>query len=200
MFTGIVTAIGTIEQARAVPAGRACRISCPWPDLGAGESIAVDGACLTVVRHGDRWFEVDVVGPSLDRTNAGEWVPGRRVNLERALRAGDRLGGHLVQGHVDGVGVVTGVERTENAVLMEVQVPDVVARVAVPLGSIAVDGVSLTVNALPVPGTVQVSLVPHTLDHTTLGERRAGDRVHLEGDVIGKYVAALLEQRTANGE
>ena len=200
MFTGIVTAIGTVEQARAAPSGRECRISCPWSDLEAGESIAVDGACLTVARHGERWFEVDVVGPSLDRTNVGEWAPGRRVNLERALRAGDRLGGHLVQGHVDGVGVVAGVQRTEDAVLMDLRVPDVVARVAVPLGSIAVDGVSLTVNALPMPGTVQVSLVPHTLDHTTLGERGAGDRVHLEGDVIGKYVAALLEQRTANGE
>jgi riboflavin synthase len=200
MFTGIVTAVGTVVQVRAASAGRECRISCPWPDLQAGESIAVDGACLTVARHGDGWFEVDVVGPSLGRTTVGEWDRGRRVNLERALRAGDRLGGHLVQGHVDGVGVVTGVERTEDAVLMEVQVPEVVGRVVVPLGSIALDGVSLTVNAVPTPGTVQVSLVPHTLDHTTLGERRPGDRVHLEGDVIGKYVAALLEQRTANSE
>ena len=198
MFTGIVTAIGTVERARAVPAGRECRIACPWSDLEAGESIAVDGACLTVARHGDGWFEVEVVGPSLGRTTVGDWAPGRRVNLERALRAGDRLGGHLVQGHVDGVGVVTGVERTEDAVLLDLQVPEVVARVAVPLGSIAVDGVSLTVNALPAPGTVQVSLVPHTLDHTTLGERRAGDRVHLEGDVIGKYVAALLTSHVSS--
>jgi riboflavin synthase len=114
------------------------------------------------------------------------------VNLERALAVGDRLGGHLVQGHVDGVGEVVALGRRDDAVLLDLAVPDVVAAVSVPLGSITVDGVSLTVNAIPAPGTIQVSLIPFTLQHTTLGERRAGDRVHLEGDAIGKYVLQFV--------
>jgi riboflavin synthase len=114
------------------------------------------------------------------------------VNLERAMRLGDRLGGHWVQGHVDGVGVVERVAEREDARLLDLRVPAEVSRVSVPLGSITVDGVSLTVNAIPAPGVVQISLIPFTLQHTTLGERRPGDRVHLEADLIGKYVAALL--------
>jgi riboflavin synthase len=115
--------------------------------------------------------------------------------LERALRVGDRLGGHLVQGHVDGVGTVLHVATREDARLLDLQVPAEVARVSVPLGSVTVDGVSLTVNAMPDPGTIQISLIPFTLEHTTLGDRRPGDRVHLEADTIGKYVQALLERR-----
>ena len=110
------------------------------------------------------------------------------MNLERALQLGDRLGGHLVQGHVDGVGTVLRVADRDDARLLDLEVPAEVARVSVPLGSITVDGVSLTVNAIPAPGVIQVSLIPFTLQHTTLGERRPGDRVHLEGDTIGKYV------------
>jgi riboflavin synthase len=117
------------------------------------------------------------------------------VNLERALQLGDRLGGHLVQGHVDGVGTVERVARRGDARLLDLGVPPEVARVSVPLGSVTVDGVSLTVNAMPAPDTVQVSLIPFTLQHTTLNERRPGDRVHLEADTIGKYVAGLLRAR-----
>jgi riboflavin synthase len=117
------------------------------------------------------------------------------VNLERALQVGDRLGGHLVQGHVDGVGSVQRVAEREDARLLDLTVPAEVARVSVPLGSITVDGVSLTVNAIPAPGVIQISLIPFTLQHTTLGERRVGDRVHLEADTIGKYVAELLRAR-----
>jgi riboflavin synthase len=117
------------------------------------------------------------------------------LNLERAVRAGDRLGGHLVQGHVDGVGTVERVVQREDARLVDIRVPSEVANASVPLGSITVDGVSLTVNAIPAPGVIQISLIPFTLQHTTLGQRRPGDGVHLEADTIGKYVAEMLRAR-----
>ena len=195
MFTGIITEIGTLLEARPSEGGRELDIACSWTDLVAGESIAVDGACLTVARLGKGTFGVHVVRTSLDRTRFADMRPGDRVNLERALRLGDRLGGHLVQGHVDGVGTVLRVATREDARLLDLQVPAEVARVSVPLGSITVDGVSLTVNAVPDPGTIQISLIPFTLEHTTLGDRRPGDRVHLEADTIGKYVQALFERR-----
>ena len=198
MFTGIVTEIGTVREARPVDGGLDLTIDCTYPDLAAGESVAVDGACLTVAAVVERGFMARVVRTSLDRTRFGDLRAGRKVNLERALRVGDRLGGHLVQGHVDGVGTVRGVESRQDARLLDVEAPPEVARVSVPLGSITVDGVSLTVNAIPAPGTIQISLIPFTLEHTTLAERRPGDRVHLEADTIGKYVAALM--RGAAGE
>jgi riboflavin synthase len=195
MFTGIITEIGTLLKARTAQGGRELEISCSWTDLVAGESIAVNGACLTVAGLSERAFTVHVVHTSLDRTRFADLRPGDRVNLERALRVGERLGGHLVQGHVDGVGTVVRVATREDARLVDIQAPAEVAAVSVPLGSIAVDGVSLTVNAMPEPDTIQISLIPFTLDHTTLGDRRPGDRVHLEADTIGKYVQALLERR-----
>lgn len=188
MFTGIITATGTIRDVTPRDGGRELVIAAPWDDLVLGESVAVDGACLTVERLGAGCFTVHVVVTSLGRTAIGGWTAGRRVNLERALKVGDRLGGHLVQGHVDGVGMVTGVRQQDDAWLLDVAVPAPVAEVSIPLGSITVDGISLTVNALPAPGTVQLSIVPHTLAHTTLGERQVGDLVHLEGDTVGKYV------------
>jgi riboflavin synthase len=195
MFTGIITEIGTVQESRPSDGGRDLDITCSWTDLVAGESIAVDGACLTVASLKEGGFGVHVVRTSLDRTRFADLRPGHPVNLERALRVGDRLGGHLVQGHVDGVGTVLRVATREDARLLDIQVPAEVARVSVPLGSITVDGVSLTVNAMPDPGTIQISLIPFTLEHTTLGSRRAGDRVHLEADTIGKYVQALLQSR-----
>lgn len=196
MFTGLVTAIGRIKAARRGADGLSLTIGAPCRGLRRGESIAVDGACLTVERTGKGWFSVHVVATSLDRTRFGDMVRGHRVNLERSLRASDRLGGHLVQGHVDGVGTVERVARREDAWLLDLRVPREVARLTVLLGSITVDGVSLTVNALPAPGLIQVSLIPFTFEHTTLGERAPGDRVHLEGDTIAKYVEALLRPGT----
>jgi riboflavin synthase len=155
----------------------------------------VDGACLTVTGRRRGAFTVHVIATSLERTAFGDYRAGRRVNLERALRAGDRLGGHLVQGHVDGLGQVRRVAQQADALLMDLTVPASVADASIPLGSITVDGVSLTVNALRGRRTVQVSLIPFTLQHTTLGDRQIGDRVHLEGDTIGKYVAAWLSRR-----
>jgi riboflavin synthase len=195
MFTGIVTGIGTVREARPSDGGLDLTIECAYPDLTLGESVAVDGACLTVAAVVAGGFAVRVVGTSLDRTRFGELRAGSRVNLERALRVGDRLGGHLVQGHVDGVGTVVRVTSGEGVRLLDLAAPREVVQVSVPLGSITVDGVSLTVNALPAPGTIQISLIPFTLEHTTLAERRPGDRVHLEADTIGKYVASLMRQR-----
>jgi riboflavin synthase len=198
MFTGIVTAVGTVREARQDAAGLTLRLGARYRGLRRGESIAVDGACLTVERSGTGWFQVHVVRTSLERTLFGEYAKGRRVNLERALRAGDRLGGHLVQGHVDGIGEVVAVERFGDAWLVDVRVPPEVARVSIPLGSITVDGVSLTVNAIRRPGVIQLSLIPFTFQHTTLGQLRPGDGVHLEGDTIGKYVDALLHTRPSD--
>jgi riboflavin synthase len=197
MFTGLITAVGTIVRVARDANGLELTIAAPYTDLELGESIAVDGACLTAQSLDAGTFTVHVVGTSLDRTNFGRYVEGRRTNLERALRLGDRLGGHMVQGHVDGVGSVVGTVQRDDALLVDLHVPAEIARLAIPLGSIAVDGVSLTVNARPAGDVVQISLIPFTLQQTTLGERQAGDQVHLEADMLGKYVAALLESRIA---
>ncbi|HEV8454411.1 MAG TPA: riboflavin synthase [Gemmatimonadales bacterium] len=195
MFTGIITDVGTVQHTRRTAGGLELTIACSFSDLELGESVAVDGACLTVQAIQRGGFTVHVVPTSLERTRLGDYAEGRRVNLERALRMSDRLGGHLVQGHVDGVGEVVQVVQQQDARLLDIEAPEEVARVSVPLGSITVDGVSLTVNAIPGPRVIQISLIPFTLQHTTLGERRAGDRVHLEADTIGKYVAGLMEER-----
>jgi riboflavin synthase len=195
MFTGIIAAMGQVAARAERDGGLELTVAAPWPDLALGESVAVDGACLTVQSRGPNSFTSHIIRTSLDRTSFGTYEVGRKVNLERALQVGDRLGGHLVQGHVDGVGFVDRVAEREDARLLDLRVPAEVAQVSVPLGSITVDGVSLTVNAIPAPGVIQISLIPFTLQHTTLGERRAGDRVHLEADTIGKYVAELLRAR-----
>lgn len=201
MFTGIITAVGEVRGAREADGGLELTVTCPYPDLMLGESIAVDGACLTAAAASPGSFTAHLIRTTLERTAFGDYTVGRRVNLERALRAGDPLGGHLVQGHVDGIGTVRRVAQHADARLIDVQAPEAVARTSIPLGSITVDGVSLTVNAMPAADTIQISLIPFTLEHTTLGERRVGDRVHLEGDTIGKYVAAMLEgeRRRAKG-
>lgn len=196
MFTGIITAMGEVRDVRRAADGLTLRIAAPYEGLEAGESIAVDGACLTVETVGTGSFDVHVIDTSLERTNFGRYAAGRRLNLERALQVGDRLGGHLVQGHVDGVGTVRAVGQQGDARLVDLTAPADLVRISIPLGSITVDGVSLTVNALTDPDTIQISLIPFTLQQTTLGERRPGDRVHLEGDVLGKYVARLMSERT----
>ncbi|MGH7606488.1 MAG: riboflavin synthase [Gemmatimonadales bacterium] len=190
MFTGIVDAVGRLAAVSRND-GAVLRITAPYKRVRKGESIAVNGACLTVERVVKGGFTVHAVATTLGRTLIGEWSRGRAVNLERALRMTDRLGGHFVQGHVDGVGTVEGVARRDAAVLVEVRVPPDVARFLVPRGAVTVDGVSLTVNALPAQDVMQVSLVPFTVTHTTLGRLAAGERVHIEADILGKYVRQL---------
>src|SRR6266852_6716869 len=197
MFTGIVSAVGRIESVSPNGGsgkgdrGRVLRIQAPYRGLKKGESIAVNGACLTVERALPGGFTVHVVETTEGRTLFGEYAAGRPVNLERALRATDRLGGHIVQGHVDGVAVVQRVEQRGDAWVYDLRVPDAVREVSIPHGAITVDGVSLTLNELPGKDLVQISLIPFTREHTTLGTLGVGDRVHVEGDVLGKYVRQL---------
>ena len=196
MFTGLIDDVGRITSVAPSDAGREFRIECRYTDLIQGESVAVNGACLTVRECGDNWFTAAAVTTTLDRTTMGSWGAGGRVNLERALKVGDRLGGHFVQGHVDGVATVEGVRQRDDARLVDLALPPGLAELMVPHGSLAVDGVSLTVNELPAPGTVQLSLIDFTLRHTTLGALSAGDRVHVEADMLGKYVQRLLKEST----
>jgi len=197
MFTGIVSAVGRVAKATREPGngkretGLALTIRAPYKGLKKGESIAVNGACLTVERVVKGGFTVHVVETTEGRTLFGEYGTGRRVNLERAVRATDRLGGHLVQGHVDGVAVVERAEQRGDAWVYDLRVPDAVRAISIPHGAITVDGVSLTINDLPGRDRVQISLIPFTREHTTLATLRAGDRVHVEGDVLGKYVRQL---------
>ena len=200
MFTGIVSAVGVVRRAELAQGGLELEIETDWQGLALGESIAVDGACLTVTAAWPGSFAVHAITTTLGRTRFAEYRAGRRVNLERALAVGDRLGGHLVQGHVDGIGTVVRVHQVGDATLVDIAVPAEVAEISIPLGSITIDGVSLTINAIPAPGVVQLSLIPFTLLHTTLGERRAGDAVHIEGDTVGKYVRQFTVAQRATTE
>ena len=197
MFTGIVSAVGRVAKAKREAGngkretGLTLTIRAPYKGLKKGESIAVNGACLTVERAVKGGFSVHVVETTEGRTLLGEYAAGRPVNLERALRATDRLGGHIVQGHVDGVAVVQRVERRGDAWVYDLRVPEAVREVSIPRGAITVDGVSLTINDLPGKDSVQIALIPFTREHTTLGALGVGDRVHVEGDVLGKYVRQL---------
>ena len=188
MFTGIVEELGSVG---AVDGGR-LRIdaSTVLEDAEIGASIAVNGVCVTVVAMGDGWWEADLSEETLARTTLGDLAPGSPVNLERPVRLADRLGGHLVQGHVDGVGEVV-----EPAPDLAVRMPAGLGRYVVEKGSITVDGVSLTVVEPRADGFT-VAVIPHTAEVTTLGRRRPGDRVNLEVDVVAKYVERLLGGRT----
>ncbi len=193
MFTGIVTALGTVRRARRTARGLEVTVEHPYRRRFAiGESVAVDGACLTVVKAARGTFVVEAVTMTRSRTTFGDYRAGRRVNLERSLKLGDLLGGHLVSGHVDGVGTVARRKELGDSVLLDIRVPPLVAALSVVHGSIAVDGVSMTVNDLPRPGVVQISVIPHTREVTTLGRANVGSRVHLEADLIGKFVSHLL--------
>ena len=191
MFTGLVQRIGTVRRvSRGV--GLVLEISAdePWAKpLEEGESIAVNGVCLTVVRHdGYQRFTADVLRETEERSGLGELCPGAKVNLERALRAGEPMGGHIVQGHVECRGVVSAVEPKGRDVQLRVRCGRVLAAMSVLKGSITIDGVSLTISALG-EDFLGVDLIPTTRRETTLGLRRVGDRVNLEGDVLAKYAA-----------
>ena len=196
MFTGLVDDVGVVERVERTEAGRELRIRSGYDGLADGESVAVNGACLTVRASGSGWFDVAAVVTTLGRTTIGTWCAGRLVNLERAMQLGDRLGGHLVQGHVDDVGIVERVERVSDTMLVDVRIPDELLPLVVLHGSVTIDGVSLTVNALPHPGILQLSLIEFTWRHTTLGGLAVGDGVHVETDMLGKYVRQLVAPYT----
>lgn len=191
MFTGLIEQVGTIEALERRDDGLSIRIGCALHPYELGESIAVNGTCLTVKSFSESHFDADASLETLDKTNLGALNTGRRVHLERALALGDRLGGHLVSGHIDGVGVL--VERaTEGEYLRATfEVPPRLAPFLAPKGSISVDGVSLTVNGVR-GARFDVMLVPYTLDETTFGDMAKGTAVNLEVDILAKYVASLL--------
>ena len=193
MFTGIVTDIGTVTQLEKAGDLRA-RIRTGY-DTGAidiGASIASDGVCLTVVALGPDWYEVQISAETVSKTNLSDWREGSRVNLERALRVGDELGGHIVSGHVDGVAEVVSVTDEGDSTRVRLRAPDDLARFIAPKGSVALNGTSLTVNE--VEGSVfGINFIPHTKAVTTWGDVKVGDRVNLEIDTLARYVARLAE-------
>jgi riboflavin synthase len=201
MFTGLVTDIGEIVAVREVAEGlRRLRIACGYAraSIGEGASIACAGVCLTVVGTGEEggrtWFDADAAAETLKLTTVGRWRAGTRINLERPLRIGDELGGHLVAGHVDGLAVVTARELSTDMLRLELRTQHELARLIAPKGSVALDGVSLTVNAVA-DDTFSVLIIPHTLKVTTLGELAVGDEVNLEVDLMARYAARLVEAR-----
>ena len=196
MFTGIVEEVGTL---RSITPGAASvvldlRASVVTEDAAVGDSILTDGVCLTVTSLRTDGFTADAMPETVRRTTLAARRPGDRINLERAMTLNSRLGGHLVSGHVDGVGAVTSVTPEDNALVVELEAPEAVARITVGQGSIAVDGVSLTVVAVA-GDRVRVSLIPHTAAVTTLGRLKVGSRVNLEADLIAKYVYAFVAGR-----
>jgi riboflavin synthase len=194
MFTGIIEGMGRISEARALDTTRRFVIDAPsFQDaVKPGDSIAVDGACLTAVAVAGGTFAVDVIGTTLERTIAGGYVEGSVVNLERAMVLGARLDGHIVQGHVDGVGHLERVREDGEYWLMDFRIPDEVARTTILHGSISLNGVSLTVSDMPREGVVQIGIIPFTWEHTNLGSLAPGGRVNVEADLIGKYVGRIL--------
>jgi riboflavin synthase len=194
MFTGLVEDVGTLADVTREGDAMRLGITTRLEALVLGESIACDGVCLTVTRHAPGRFEV-LAGPeTLSRTTAGRWSQGRRLNLERALLATARLGGHIVAGHVDGLGSIGSRTARGPAVDFAITTPPALLRYIVEKGSICVDGISLTVNTVD-EYAFHVSLIPHTLEHTAMADRAAGDPVNLEVDIIGKYVEKLLAGR-----
>jgi riboflavin synthase len=200
MFTGIVEELGTVEALDLLE-GDAARLTIRGPkvveDAGHGDSIAVNGCCLTVVETGDGTFTADVMRETLQRTSLGQATKGAQVNLERAVSAHARLGGHIVQGHVDGVGTIASRTPGEHWEDVRVAAPANILKYVAEKGSIAIDGVSLTVTDVDdATGTFGVSLIPTTLELTVLGRNQVGDKVNLEVDVIAKYVERLLDGGT----
>jgi riboflavin synthase len=194
MFTGIVTDIGRVRSVRQTDRDRRYEIETVWDtasiDLGA--SISHAGCCLTVTEKGEGWFAVEVSGETLSKTRLGDWAEGTRVNLERAARLGDELGGHIVSGHVDGLGEVISITPEGGSHRIVVEAPAPLHRFIAPKGSITVDGVSLTVNGVQ-ERRFDLNIIPHTWDATTLGDLKVGDKVNLEIDMLARYLARWQE-------
>ncbi|MET4100916.1 riboflavin synthase [Roseovarius sp. MBR-78] len=193
MFTGIITDIGHIRAVEQRGDMRA-RIGTGYDTgtIAMGASIACDGVCLTVVALGPDWFDVDISAETLSKTNLGTWARGRRVNLERSLRVGDELGGHIVSGHVDGLAEVVAMAPEGDSTRFTLRAPEGLARFIAPKGSVALNGTSLTVNEVA-GASFGINLIPHTMQATAWGEVAVGDRINLEIDTLARYVARLAE-------
>lgn len=200
MFTGLVEAIGTIIRSERTAGGLRLLLASELPpeELSLGESIAVDGACLTVTSFSSKGFTVDVSPETLAATTLGAKKTGARVNLERALKLSDRLGGHLVSGHVDGQATLRSVRRAGEFTRLDFKAPQVLLAGMIVKGSVAIDGISLTINTVD-PDGFSVMIIPHTLERTTLCERTSGEPVNIENDLIGKYVQKFLGAGQAGG-
>ncbi|MBN2355224.1 riboflavin synthase [candidate division KSB1 bacterium] len=201
MFTGLIEEIGRVQNLRHSGEGARLTIHAPRiaGDLSPGESISVDGVCLTVVGHSHEDFEAEAVAETLQRSTLSRLVTNDRVNLERALQPQSRLGGHFVQGHVDGTGQILSLSARRPGYWLQVEMAPELIRFVAEKGSIAIDGVSLTVAGVN-RNTVDIALIPHTSEQTTLGTKRAGDRVNIEVDILSKYVYQLLKNRGDSGD
>lgn len=199
MFTGIVEEMGTVTQLIRGSKEQRITISCNkiLEDIHIGDSIAVNGVCLTVVTYDGKSFQADVMNETFLRSSLGALRPGSPVNLERAMAADGRFGGHIVSGHIDGTGTIKSIKKDDNAIWFEIAAPRDILDGIVEKGSIAIDGISLTIAAVD-NVSFKVSIIPHTLKETVLGVKKVGDTVNLETDVIGKYVKKLLSRKTSN--
>ncbi len=195
MFTGLIEEIGVIAAVETDGGARRITVAAPTVcgDLSIDDSVAVDGCCQTVVRVDCAHFDVVAVEETLKKTTLGEFEVGRRVNLERALRVGDRLGGHFVQGHIDCVGIVREASRRESSWIYWIEYPDEFARLVIPVGSVAINGVSLTAAEV-IANRCMVSIIPHTHEVTTFDTLAAGDGVNVEFDMIGKYIRGFAQR------
>lgn len=200
MFTGIVSAVGTLVSVKGREDLKRLRIGSSYSakSIAIGASISINGACLTVVAKGAKgkrsWFEVEAGAETLARTTAGDWAVGRKLNLERALKAGDELGGHLVTGHIDGIGIIRKHDAIKDTARLVIRTPSHLSRFIVPKGSVALDGISLTINAVE-GADFSVFIIPHTLTVTAWKGIAAGSKVNLEVDLIARYLARLAEAR-----
>lgn len=201
MFTGIVEGKGKIL--RVEYRGQAKRLTIELPfhltEVQLGDSISINGVCLTIVEKEGQAISFDLSGETIEKTLLGELKEGDSVNLERALRLTDRLGGHIVTGHIDGMGVITEKRKERDFINLKVKIPKSVSKYVVPKGSIAIDGISLTINECR-GEEVRITLIPYTLEKTTLMDKRVGDRVNMEADILGKYVERLLSQGSGKSE
>ena len=201
MFTGIVEELGQVQEIESSSSGMELNISAKlvMDDLNIGDSIAVNGVCLTVTRKKNNQFSLDLVSETLDKSNLGELIEGDYVNLERAMKASDRFGGHILQGHVETLGVILDKQQYKENAVISVGLDPEWMRFCIPKGSIALDGISLTIAKIEV-NIIEIALIPHTLKHTTLGLKSKSDTLNIETDLIGKYVERLLTFDEENSE
>jgi riboflavin synthase len=193
MFTGIIEEIGIINRSSSIPGGNIITIKANkiLDDLKVDHSVSVNGVCLTVVEISDKQFTVEAVGETLEKSTIRDLKPSMVVNLERAMKLGDRLGGHLIQGHVNGIGRITKLDRRGDNWYLEVNLTDDLIRYVIPEGSIAIDGISLTVASLK-ETKIGISIIPHTFKHTTFSKARVGQKCNIETDMIGKYIEKFI--------